>query len=222
LGPASWAPLAAELRARGCQVAVPSLLGVAEGAPPVWPRVVDAVVRGTADLPQDARVVFVVHSNAGLFVPVLIEGTKRPIAAVVFLDASLPLPDDTPIAPPDFLAFLAGKADKDGLLPPWTGWWDAADVAPLFPDDATRAAVQAEEPRLPLSYYTQILPAPDIWEHVPAGYIVFSDTYADAAAQARTRGWPVSELPGLHLHHLVQPAAVTDAVTAITDQLTRR
>jgi hypothetical protein len=221
LGPASWGPLAAELRGRGRQVSVPSLLGVADGPPPVWPRVVDAVAGALAELPSDARAVLVVHSNAGLFVPVIAEGAPRPIAAILFLDAGVPTPGGSPVAPPAFLAFLEGKADADGLLPPWTRWWDDADVAPLFPDDATRAAVQAEEPRLPLHYYTQTVPAPDAWERLPAGYVAFGDAYAEQVAQARARGWPVAELPGLHLHQLVDPAAVAGAVVALADDLTR-
>lgn len=219
LGPASWEPLTAELRSRGRHVAVPSLLGVAAGSPPFWPRAVDPVA-GTVDgLPPDAHIVLVVHSNAGLFVPVLVEGVTRPVDAVVFLDAALPTAGGSRVAPPEFLAFLREKADADGVLPPWTRWWDPADVAPLFPDDATRAAVQAEEPRLPLAYYEQTVPTPETWERVPAAYVAFGDGYADEIAQARGRGWPVAQLPGLHLHHLVDPAAVADAVTGIVAEL---
>lgn len=222
LGPGSWGPLAAELRARGREVVVPSLLGVADGPPPVWERVVEAVARATAGLPPQAPVALVAHSNAGLFVPVLVEHADRPVAAVVFVDAGLPAgrAEGTPLAPPPFLEFLQGRADEHGLLPPWTRWWDAADVAELLPDDATRAAVQAEEPRLPLSYYRQAVPAPTAWTRVPAGYVAFGDAYAAETARARERGWPVRELPGLHLHHLVAPAAVAGAVTGVLDALT--
>jgi pimeloyl-ACP methyl ester carboxylesterase len=222
LGPGSWEPLATELRKREKQVAVPSLLGVADGPMPVWPRVVDAVAAVVATLPGDAHVVLVVHSNAGLFVPVIVEAAPRPVDAVVFLDAALPTAGGSPVAPPEFLAFLRERADPEGLLPPWTRWWDAADVAPLFPDDATRAAIQAEEPRLPLSYYAQTVPAPQAWEQVPAGYVAFGDAYAEQMEQARSRCWPVAELPGLHLHQLVDPAAVADAVVAVAEQLTPR
>lgn len=124
----------------------------------------------------------------------------------------------TSVAPPHCLEFL-DKADEHGLLPPWTRWWDPVDVAPLFPDDATRAAVQAEEPRLPLSNYTQTLPTPPAWTRVPAGYVAFGDVYAAETAQARARRWPVRVLPGRHLHHLVDPSAVADAVTEILDEL---
>lgn len=77
LGPGSWGPLTAELRTRARQVVVPSLLGVADKPPPAWPHVVEAVARATAGLPADAPVALVVHRNAGLFVPVLVERSDR-------------------------------------------------------------------------------------------------------------------------------------------------
>lgn len=217
LGPGSWEPLAVELRRRGRAVVVPSLLGVADGPPPAWPRVVEAVA--SAVPPEPA--VLVVHSNAGLFVPVVARELQGRLAALVFVDAGLPAPDgETPVAPPDFLDFLRGLADDTGTLPPWTRWWPAEDVAELFGDDETRRRVQAEEPRLPLSYYEQAIPAPPDWQDVPAGYVAFGDVYADETARARQLGWPVRVLPGLHLHQLVDPPAVADAVLSISDEIT--
>jgi hypothetical protein len=73
----------------------------------------------------------------------------------------------TPAAPTQLLDFLRGKV-TDGRLPPWTEWWEE-DVSPLFPDAATRAAVSAEEPRLPFAYYEQSVPVPTGWDDdVPA------------------------------------------------------
>jgi pimeloyl-ACP methyl ester carboxylesterase len=217
LGPRSWEPLAAELRRRGREVLVPSLLGVADDPPPAWPRVVAAVAGA---VPAGERSVLVVHSNAGLFVPVIAQELQGRLAALVFVDAGLPAPSGTTaVAPPDFLDFLRGLADDTGTLPPWTRWWPEEDVAELFVDDETRLRVQAEEPRLPLSYYEQAVPAPTAWQQVPAGYVAFGEVYADETARARQLGWPVRVLPGLHLHQLVDPAAVADAVLAVTREL---
>ena len=78
---------------------------------------------------------------------------------------------------------LESLADDDGLLPPWTQWWD--DLSGLFPDDATRAAIEAGQPRLPLSYFTATLPVPDGWASGPCAYLAFGDTYAEEVAFAR-------------------------------------
>jgi hypothetical protein len=43
------------------------------------------------------------------------------------------------------------------------------------------------------------------------GYLLFSATYADAAAR-RSLGWPCREIPSRHFHMLVDPAAVTAAI----------
>lgn len=59
---------------------------------------------------------------------------------------------------------LADKADSDGLLPPWTSWWDEANLAGLFPDPEVRARVEREQPRLPLSYFSAQLPVPFGWD----------------------------------------------------------
>src|SRR5215203_5087864 len=52
-----------------------------------------------------------------------------------------------------------------------SGWEE--DVSPLFPDAATRAAVTAEEPRLPSAYYEQSVPVPTGWDDdVACGHLL--------------------------------------------------
>jgi len=83
----------------------------------------------------------------------------------------------------------------------------------LVPDEAARAALVRELPSLPLSYFEQIVPSPADWERVPSGYLLFSEAYKEAAAEARARGWRVEEISGAqHLHTVVAPGAVTDAL----------
>ena len=87
-----------------------------------------------------------------------------------------------------------------------SGWEE--DVSPLFPDAATRAAVTAEEPRLPSAYYEQSVPVPTGWDDdVACGHLLFGPPYEEMAAHARSRGWLVEELAGQHLHQLVDPEA---------------
>jgi hypothetical protein len=114
--------------------------------------------------------------------------------------------------------FLRRKV-TDGRLPPWTEWWDE-DISVLFPVAATRAAVAAEQPRLPLAYYEQSLPVPAGWDdEVSCGYLLFIPPYDEVAADARSRGWLVEELTGQHLHQLVDPDAAADRLITMADSL---
>jgi hypothetical protein len=88
----------------------------------------------------------------------------------------------------------------------------------MFPDAATRAAVTAEQPRLPLAYYEQAIPVPAGWD-VPCGYILFGPPYDETAVEARMRGWLVEELSGQHLHQLIDPDATTDLLILMANSL---
>lgn len=204
LGPASWQPVADLLRDAGDAVAVATAGGATRPA-----DVLTAYVAAARDL--EAPVV-VAHSNAGLFAPAVADAAAAPVTG--YVDAALAASTGpTPLAPPAFLAFLAGLADDDGLLPPWSRWW--GDVDP-FPDDATRARVEAEQPRLPLAYFHATLETPAGWESRPQAYLAFGDTYADETARARALGWPVRRLDvqdrGGHLFLLHDPAATATAL----------
>jgi hypothetical protein len=197
LGSVAWAPVADRLGAR-----------VADLAGSTTPEQVVAAVVGAAAGMRD--VVLVPHSNAGLYAPLLAE--RLSARATVYVDAALAGPGpDAGLAPPALLGFLGGLADDDGLLPPWTSWWD--DVDGLFPDPATRAVVEAGQPRLPLSYFTSRVEVPSGWAERANAYLAFGETYADEVAFALAQGWPLTVLPGRgHLHQLVAPAEVAAAV----------
>jgi hypothetical protein len=197
-------------------VIVPSLVGVADTDPPFWRCVAETVRNAVDQLPQDQSVVIVVHSNAGLFVPVIVGAVSRRIVGCLFVDAALPSRSGpTAVAPPEVLDFLRPKVTA-GRLPQWTAWWEESDVAPMFPDAQTRTAVSAEQPRLPLSYYQELVPTPAGWDNRPCGYLLFSPPYEPIAEDAGHRGWAVDQVPGEHLHQLVDPRAVTDRIVAMT------
>lgn len=207
LGPAVWQPVADRLARES--VVVP-----ASGATPAQ------VLAGLLDrLPSGRDLVLVPHSGAGLYVGAL--AAARSVVAAVLADAGIPHPTDvTPTAPAAFLDRLRALADEEGLLPPWTRWWPEADVAPLFPDEHTREAVEAEQPRLPLTYFTSAVPAAPGWEQrVRCGYLAFGGTYAEELARAQAAGWPVRRLEGGHLHQLVDPAAVAAQVDDLVGEL---
>lgn len=208
LGPETWRPVEAWLREEGYDAQAVEL-----GPLPRTPtQVVDAVAAAAGD----RAVVLVPHSNAGLYAPHL--ATLVEARATVFVDAALPDLDaegkETPLAPPAFLDFLRTLADDDGVLPPWTQWWD--DVTDLFPDSATRQAVEREQPRLPLTYFTSRIPVPTGWTGRRAAYLAFGETYAEERDRAIRLGWPTRTLAGGHLHALQDPAEVGAAILDLT------
>lgn len=214
VGPATWSPVAGVLREQGLDVVVPSLLAVADGAPPFWARVVEAVSAGLAGTDPARPLVLVAHSNAGVFVPVIAAGVSRPVACCIFADATVPAASgSTPVAAGEFVSFLRGLAGADGRLPRWTDWWQESDVAPMFPDARSRRVVTEEQPRLPLAYYLERVPVPAGWAAHDCGYLRFSAAYQGQAELARQDGWPVRVVPGEHLHQIVSPDAVARAVT---------
>jgi hypothetical protein len=207
LGPAVWRPAAEELVRLGWPVVTPG--------PGRAPRSPGDVLRAfLAALPADRGVAVIAHSNAGVYVPALT--AERSIIAYVFVDAGLPASHGpVPLAPPAHTQFLGRKADQTGLLPPWTHWWDEADVAALFPSATVREQVEREQQRLPLSYFTQSLPVPPDWDGQPGGYLAFGDTYAADRDAAASRGWPVTTLCGGHLHMLIDPPRVAAELNAL-------
>jgi hypothetical protein len=216
VGPSTWSPVARRLAAAGSGVVVPSLLSVGDGGPPFWPRAVAAVTAALAGTDPGQPLVLVAHSNAGVFVPVITAGLARPLASLIFADATIPAASGhTPTAEETFLPFLHHLAGPDGRLPRWTDWWDEHDVASMFPSEQIRQRVTAEQPRLPLAYYQEQVPAPAGWAEHACAYLLFGPAYQDQARQARERGWPVHSLPGEHLHQVVDPHGVAHALLGL-------
>jgi hypothetical protein len=167
-----------------------------------------------AAIPADQDVVLVPHSNAGLYVPVLT--AHRRVTGYVFVDAGLPPPvGHIPVLPAEMYDFVAAKADEDGLLPPWTQWWDPDEVDGLFPSTEVREQMEREEPRLPLGYFRESLPVPSGWDDRPGAYLAFGDTYAEDRADAAARGWLIRTLAGGHLHMVIDPGQVADAIATL-------
>ena len=205
----AYAPLAHALGRRGWGAVVAAVPEAPDGPDPVLAAYRDAVTSHRADL-------VVAHSNAGRYAVAAAGG-----APVVYVDAALP-PEhgEATLAPEGLLDHLAGLADDDGLLPPWTRWWGDDDIATVVPDPAVLAGIRADEHRMPLSYFRCRLGAPDDWTSHPQAFLALGDTYAEETALARRLGWPVTVLEGaLHLHHLVDPDAVAAAVLDLAGAL---
>lgn len=187
----------------------------ADGAPPGSPEAVLEHLRNV--LPVEPPLALVAHSNAGLYLPTA--AAERRTMAGVYVDAALPATAvATPLAPAAMQGFLRNLAGTDGLLPPWTEWWAPEDLAPLFPDAASRKAVAAEQHRLALSYFTSTIEPPAGWTVRTAAYLAFGDTYRTEREQAERWGWRGHTMPGGHLHQLIYP----DSVASALDELLRQ
>ena len=213
VGPTSWSPVAQELERRGRAAVVPSLLGVATAPEPQWRHVPDAVRVATSHLQR--RVILVGHSGAGPLLPVIADALASEVAALVFVDSLLPPPAGRLLlGPPAFMDQLRAFA-TDGLLPTWSRWFGLDAMRELVPDERLRADLEAEMPRLPLSYFEATVPVPDDWRNRRAcAYLLLSRTpYGQSAAEARVSGWPVIEMHGVqHLAIATNEISVTEAL----------
>ena len=205
VGPTTWSWVADEMVTYGHHVIVPSLLRAATSGS--WEACVDAVV--AAALPAGPHVL-VGHSGAGPLLPVI--ASRLNPSRLVFVDATLPPTDgESALAPEQFLGTLTGLA-QDGLLPPWSEWFEPGTMERLIPDPVRRHAVVAELPRLPLSYFHARVPVPDEWATDPSAYVLLSQGYRQEAEHAAARGWPVIEMLGSHLDLVSQPVPLAAAL----------
>ncbi|WP_167761034.1 alpha/beta hydrolase [Geodermatophilus sp. DF01-2] len=198
LGPAVLQPLAAALRRRGDEVAVPDLRAAVTTAPG-WPR---RWVEGAA---AAGRVEVVVgFSGAGIVLPAVAVavGARR----VVWLDAVLPTgtwPDD--------VRELVAPLVRGGRIADWTTWWGPDAMTELVPDERVRAAVLAEGHELPADFYDVPVPVPAEWPDADVRYVHLSASYDAEAAAARARGWTVvGDGTGEHLDVANDPGRVAD------------
>lgn len=220
VGPGTWRPVAQRLTNQGLDAVVPDLRRVTEFGPPYWNSVAQNVVEAAGQLESHGPVLLVAHSNAGLFLPVVAEALTERVVGAVFVDAALPAREgSSPVAGPELVQWLRSLADDQGLLPRWTDWWPEEEVAALLPDPLVRAELVAEQARLPLDYYEQSVPVPPQWLSVPCAYLQFNEAYAREADQMRRAGWPTDHMPGEHLHQVVDPDGVTDAILRLAGQL---
>lgn len=213
LGPAVWRPVGDELAARGRSVLMPT----APAGAPRAPAEVSSWL--AACLHEVDGAIAVSHSNAGLYVPSL--RVSCALAGAVYVDALVaPSAGNVPVATPALVDQLLDRVDAEGTLPPWSQWWPAEDTKFLFPDQATKAAVQAEERRVPLDYIRAAIEVEAGWDlGFPSAYLAFGDTYAEELAIAVERGWPLRQVDGRHLHMLVDPAGVADEIEVLVEAL---
>ena len=219
VGPATLAPLASALRKLGHVVTVPRMHEAGFEGTPAWASWVDSAFEQVAAL-WAGPIVLVGHSGAGPLLPVLADRLGERVAGLVFLDAGLPPAEGAvPLGPADFVRFLDGL-EIDGELPPWSAWWGTDTLRELIPDAALLAAVEAELPRLPVSYFDASVEVAAGWdERLPPAYVRLSAAYDEDAARARERGFPVGVFEGAHLDTVSRPGEVAEVVDRVVREL---
>lgn len=174
----------------------------------------DAALEAT---PDGGPVVLVGHSGAGVLLPFIASRLTPPPKRLLFVDAGLPPASGAvQLADDQFRTFLDGLVDHEGMLRPWSRWWGEEAMQALVPDVDRRSAVESDIPRLPIRYYDHVTEVPRDWTQLPAAYLLLSEGYRGPCDDARSRGWQVMELSGNHLHMVVDPAAVADALIELT------
>lgn len=216
VGPSTWQPVADELRRRGVAVAVPALADDAGSGLPYWQQHAEAAARALNAAAGGGPLVLVGHSGAGPLPPAVRVRLSRPIAAYLFVDASIPhdgvsrldlLAQELPEAAAQLRPLLAAG----GRFPEWTD----DDLRPVIPDTEVRREVLASLRPRPLAFMEEPIPVFAGWPDAPCAYLRFWPGYAVPAAEARRRGWVSRELEGGHFHMLVDPAGVAEALLAL-------
>ena len=218
VGPRTWAATADALAQLGHRVVVPALRLAPDAGPPYWKHFVDQVAEAVGVArPAIRAITLVAHSAAGPLLPAIDDQLPVPVRCCLFADATLPArAGPTPVVPPQFLDRLRALA-RNGRLPRWSEWWGPAGISSLVPDPALRREVEEETPSLPLAWFEETVAVPEGWPGSGCGYLQFSPPYESEAAEARSRAWPVTTLPGGHLHMLVAPTAVATALLELTE-----
>ncbi|MCU1464479.1 MAG: hypothetical protein JWM72_407 [Actinomycetia bacterium] len=213
VGPSTWRWVADALRTGGHEVVVPDLVTAARSGNPdtFAAAVVDAIgAGGGANLTPGGTVV-VGHSGAGAVLPLIAAALTEPPRRVVFVDAVLPPADGDFTAGGGFLGTLRTLA-RDGVLPRWSEWWAPGTLETLVPDGRRRAAVEAELPQIPVSFYETPIRLPIGWCNRGGAYVLLSEAYRAEASRAGALGWPVVERIGGHFDIVNDGAAIAACI----------
>lgn len=202
VGASSWEPTASRLRAEGVRVQIPDVLACADRVPP-WREWTSHLL----DLSSaEEAPILIGHSSASTLIVDL--ATKMKVRGVIITDGDIP-PASGLARPvrPALGEFIAGLADENGLLPPWSQWWvNNATRARLVGIDVLERDPQAlrsfemDLPRMNLGWFDDAINL-STWDHIPAGYIQLSPIYDHAAEEASRRAWPLRRLQGTHRRH---------------------
>ena len=218
VGPVTWEPVAQRLAGSGRSVIVPSLSDSPDAELPFWRQHAFSASAALSRIPAHQPIIYVAHSGAGALLPSIRTAASNPVAGYIFVDAGLPEAhasrldmmrrEDSQWAASFHQTLLDGAAFPS---------WNTDELRGLIPDDHLRLAlVSSIQPRK-LDFFTEPIDVFEGWPDAQCGYIRFSASYNKPAEEARSRGWPVIDLPSGHFHMLVDPQVVTGAILKIVD-----
>jgi hypothetical protein len=218
VGVESWGVVPAALGRGGVAAVVVAVTG--DERAPFAEGYVRGAVAGTLHArAQPGPVVLVGHSGAGPLLGAVGEGLRaagRAVGGYLFCDAGLPRGGATRLEllaaeDPELAAAFRAELERGGRFPSWSD----AELVPLVPDPAARAALVGSLRPRGLEFFTEPLPAAPGWPDAPRGYLRLSAAYDHWAAEAAARGWPVARLEAGHFHPLVDPDGVAAALLGL-------
>ena len=171
LGLTSWAFVANEIWERDVELIVPGLHHDVSGTEPFWTQHVASVVRSIETLDEEAVLLLVAHSGAGLLLPAIAEAAPRRVAGYIFVDADLPKAAPAGISRLDRFADDEARAAfrgtvVDGMVSPFT----EDTLAELISDASVRTQIAEELRPTPLAIYEERVPVPAGWPDAPNSF----------------------------------------------------
>jgi hypothetical protein len=218
VGVQSWGRLADAVRRRG--VGAVAVAVDTDDQPPFAERYLHRAVAAVVDAsPAPDPLVLVGHSGAGPLLGAVGSGLRaagRPVGGYLFCDAGLPAAGVTrldllAVEDPGMAAAFRAELERGGRFPTWSD----ADLEPLVPDPAARAALVGSLRPRGLAFFTEPLPAAAAWPDASCGYLRLSAVYDRWVEAAAARGWPTASLDAGHFHPLVDPEAVAQALLGL-------
>ncbi len=217
VGVASWGTLPEALGRAGAGAVAVAVGG--DDRPPFARRYVDEAVAGTLAADPPGPLVLVGHSGAGPLLGAVGAGLAaagRPAGGYLFCDAGLPEDGATRLEllaaeDPEMAAAFRAELERGGRFPEWGD----AELAPLVPDPAARAALIGSLRPRDLAFFTEPLPPAPGWPDAPCGFLRLSAAYDHWAAAAAAQGWPTASLDAGHFHPLADPGEVAAALLGL-------
>ena len=213
VGPSSLARLADAAARTEHRVSLPDLTSMAVSDSPH-----DAFCQLAVDAGREmnSTPLVVGHSGAGAFLPAIGSGIGN-VAGLVFVDAVVP-PAAGAHRTSTAMCEMLDAVTEEGLLRRWIDWWPEETIVELLPDEADRARLDADMPRVPRSFYDHDVEVPPGWSQNRCAYLMLSDAYEPELHDAAERGWPTARLDTDHLAPLTKPEAVLRDVLQLARQ----
>ena len=215
VGPSSLARLADAAADADIRVSLPDLTSMAESLNPH-----DDFCRLAVDAGRKMKAAPLVvgHSGAGAFLPAIGAAIGN-VAGLVFVDAIVPPAAGAHSTSPSIRDMLDSVTEA-GVLRRWLDWWPEEVIVELLPDEADRAELEVDMPRVPRSFYEHDVKVPPGWSRGGCGYLMLSDAYEAELQDASERGWPTARFDSDHLAPHTKPGSVLREVLQLARRIT--